>query len=407
MAFASQYVVDTNPVPAQIMSISFVSCEANAGQSGVSFWDSLFSQAAAEGISVLVGSGDSGAAGCDMAFSTPPESQFASANQICSSSHATCVGGTQFADTVNPSASWNSGNGPGFESAFGYIPEGAWNEPTDGNGFAQVASSGGGVSAFIPTPSYQTGPGVPGRQGRYTPDVSFSASVHDGYFGCLAAAGNSCVTDSSGRFQFEFFAGTSASAPDMAGIAALLNQRMGGTQGNLNPRLYALAATPGNGVFHDATVSTSGVSSCDVSIPSMCNNSTPGPTDPSSGLAGYLVGPGYDLSTGLGSIDVANLLAQWDASGSVDVNYQGLWWNAPAGSESGWGITFAHQGDTIFAAWFTYAASGAGQWLVMTAPKTAPNTYSGTLYTTTGPAFNSVPFNPAQVDGRRRLASAS
>jgi len=79
------------------------------------------------------------------------------------------------------------------------------------------------------------------------------------------------------------------------------------------------------------------------------------------------------------------------------LNYEGLWWAAPAGSESGWGINFAHQGDTIFASWFTYDLTGKGLWLVMTAPKTAPNTYSGALYTTTGPVFNAAPFNPAQV----------
>jgi hypothetical protein len=80
-----------------------------------------------------------------------------------------------------------------------------------------------------------------------------------------------------------------------------------------------------------------------------------------------------------------------------NANYEGLWWASPAASESGWGINFAHQGDTIFASWFTYDLTGKAMWLVMTAPKTAPNTYSGTLYTTTGPAFNAVPFVPAQV----------
>jgi len=84
-------------------------------------------------------------------------------------------------------------------------------------------------------------------------------------------------------------------------------------------------------------------------------------------------------------------------SGASNVNVQGLWWAAPAGSEAGWGINFAHQGDVIFATWFTYDASGKGLWLVMTAPKIAPNTYGGTLYTTTGPAFSAVPFSPAQV----------
>jgi len=78
-------------------------------------------------------------------------------------------------------------------------------------------------------------------------------------------------------------------------------------------------------------------------------------------------------------------------------NFQGLWWAAAAGSEAGWGINFAHQGDTIFATWFTYDVDHTPLWLVVTAPKTAPGVYSGTLYRTTGPAFNSVPFNPANV----------
>ena len=163
------------------------------------------------------------------------------------------------------------------------------------------------------------------------PDVSFSASSHDGYFGCFAANNESCAPRLNGSFAFGIFSGTSAVAPSMAGIAALLNQKMGSAQGNLNPRLYALAATPGNGVFHDVTVSTSGVLGCNISVPSMCNNSTPGPGGLAGGLPGYAVGPGYDEATGLGSIDVANLLALW--SGGLPFNYQGLWW-VPAGSES-------------------------------------------------------------------------
>src|SRR5215471_9867997 len=58
---------------------------------------------------------------------------------------------------------------------------------------------------------------------------------------------------------------------------------------------------------------------------------------------------------------------------SIVHNYTGLWWADPAGSESGWGINFAHQGDTIFATWFTYDSTGAGMWLVMTATKVDNN----------------------------------
>ena len=78
-------------------------------------------------------------------------------------------------------------------------------------------------------------------------------------------------------------------------------------------------------------------------------------------------------------------------------NYQGLWWAAPAGSESGWGVNFAHQGDTIFGTWFTYDLNGKPMWLVVIAGKTGPGVYAGTLYQTTGPPFNAVPFNPASV----------
>jgi hypothetical protein len=78
-------------------------------------------------------------------------------------------------------------------------------------------------------------------------------------------------------------------------------------------------------------------------------------------------------------------------------NYQGLWWAAPAGVESGWGVNFTHQGDTIFATWFTYDVDGTPLWLSATAPKMGPGKYAGTLYRTRGPSFDAVPFLPANV----------
>jgi hypothetical protein len=86
-------------------------------------------------------------------------------------------------------------------------------------------------------------------------------------------------------------------------------------------------------------------------------------------------------------------------SGAPDLNFTGLWYKAPADSESGWGINFSHQGDTIFASWFTYDASGKGWWLVMTANSTGANTFSGTLLQATGPAFDAVPFPPLGSPG--------
>jgi hypothetical protein len=84
---------------------------------------------------------------------------------------------------------------------------------------------------------------------------------------------------------------------------------------------------------------------------------------------------------------------------ALATNYQDLWWAAPAGSESGWGINFTHQGDTIFATWFTYDHDHTPMWLVVTAQKTQPGTYSGMLFRTTGPPFNAVPFPPTGSPG--------
>lgn len=77
-------------------------------------------------------------------------------------------------------------------------------------------------------------------------------------------------------------------------------------------------------------------------------------------------------------------------------SYQGLWWNSPAGSESGWGINFAHQGDTIFATWFTYGSDSNAIWMTMVATKAGAE-YTGTIYRTRGPAFSAVPFRPEDV----------
>ena len=107
--------------------------------------------------------------------------------------------------------------------------------------------------------------------------------------------------------------------------------------------------------------------------------------------------PGSNCDTFTCGAGIVNSRAAVAAAQSVapPANYQGLWWNAPANSESGWGINFAHQGDTIFASWFTYDVGGRGWWLVMTAQKTGAATYSGTLYQTHGSPFYA--FNPATV----------
>lgn len=310
----TEYLVETSPVPAQIISISFGGCETGRNSADFAFWDNLFQTAAPEGISVFVSSGDSGASGCETTGSTPTSSSAAiSPNYICASQYATCVGGTQFIDPTGSSSTyWSTTNsGTQLKSALGYIPEGAWNESTT----SKVSGTGGGVSTLnTTTPSWQTGTGVPAaRAGRYTPDISFSSALHDGYLGCMALYGGDCSSDATTLV----FSGTSAAAPSMAGIAALLDQKTGAAQGNLNPHLYALASgTNASAVFNDVTVSTSGVSTCDTTAPSVCNNSmyssTLGAVTP-----GYAVTAGYDMATGLGSLNVANFLNDYSTASTV------------------------------------------------------------------------------------------
>jgi hypothetical protein len=89
----------------------------------------------------------------------------------------------------------------------------------------------------------------------------------------------------------------------------------------------------------------------------------------------------------------------WGGQANLNLatNYQDLWWAAPAGSESGWGINFTHQGDVIFGTWFTYDAGGAPLWFIVLANKQSPGVYQGPVSTVTGPSFDSVPFDTTKV----------
>lgn len=111
----------------------------------------------------------------------------------------------------------------------------------------------------------------------------------------------------------------------------------------------------------------------------------------------------FGITTQLGPGTYYVQVGHWDAAGTgaynfrmrsdnVDTNYTDLWWN-PA--ESGWGVNVNHQGNTLFATLFTYDIDGSPMWLVMSdGEKQADGSYQGTLYRTTGPAFNAVPFTP-------------
>lgn len=191
---ALQYEVGTLNDP--VVNMSFGACNSGSSSQSTAF-DSYFKTGAAQGISFFVSSGDNGAADCDAGSSTVPTTQMLATNLICASSYVTCVGGTQFAE--GSGSYWNSSNTSTRSSAKGYIPEGAWNEPSytsNGKTTYQASGTGGGVTKFA-KPSWQTGTGVPADGVRDVPDLSFSASLHDGYLVCQADAGNDCSSGTS------------------------------------------------------------------------------------------------------------------------------------------------------------------------------------------------------------------
>lgn len=91
------------------------------------------------------------------------------------------------------------------------------------------------------------------------------------------------------------------------------------------------------------------------------------------------------------------------ASAPAAFNLQGLWWNDPDFSESGWGLNIAHQGDILFTSWFTYDADGSGMWLFQSrAERIGANSYRGDIFRATGAPFDNydvtrVAVNPVPV----------
>lgn len=281
------YAVSNNV--ADVISLSYGQCEASMGSAAVTYFSNLWRQAAAQGMTVLVSSGDSGAAGCDSADLTTSATRTRGVNGLCSSPYATCVGGSQFADTANPSLYWSSTTKASDQSsALSYIPEVVWNE-SGSNGGSGLWASGGGASLYFAKPAWQTTPGVPADGKRDVPDVSLTAAGHDGYL--VYSSDNSTQTQT-----MYVFAGTSASAPAFAGIVALIDQKTGYRQGNINPTLYGLASRQAsNGAPAYFHLITSG------------NNSVPG----RSGYAASATNSHYNQATGLGSVDGYVLINHW------------------------------------------------------------------------------------------------
>jgi subtilase family serine protease len=296
------YAITNNLAP--VLTISYGNCEADSTTSDVQAMATMAQEANAQGITITASSGDDGAADCESATSTTATTGL-SVDVPASIPYVTGVGGTEFVEGSNASQYWSTTNDSLNGSALSHIPEEAWNDTASNK---KLSASGGGASTIFTKPSWQTGTGVPSDGQRDVPDVAFSASPdHDGYLIC---SNGSCVTgfrDASNNLTV--VGGTSTGSPSFAGIVALLNQKVGGGQGNINPMLYGLAASSPS-AFHDVT-SGNNIVPC-----------TAGSKNCTNGSLGYSAGPGYDQVTGLGSIDVFNLATDWQSTSAAPADFQ-------------------------------------------------------------------------------------
>ncbi len=289
--YSAYYAIDNNLAP--VLSESFGLCEymVASNRLGINDYQVEAQKGNALGITWLASSGDSGAAGCDYDVATA--TQGLGVNLPASVPEITAVGGTEFHE--GSLTYWSVNNGPGGGSALSYIPETAWNDTSVSEALGgTIGASGGGLSSVYKKPAWQTGPGVPNDGVRDVPDVALSASdANDPYIviseGVAIGVG-----------------GTSAAAPSFAGMVALLNQYLVQNQvqaksglGNINPKLYGMAAGGASGIFHDVTTGDN-IVPCQV-----------GTANCATGHLGYAAGVGYDLVTGLGSVNAYNLITAW------------------------------------------------------------------------------------------------
>lgn len=368
---AAERVVDNNL--AGVMTESFGQCEQILGNAANGFYAALYEQAAAQGITVVLAAGDSGSAACDSSNTQDIAVNGAAVSGFASTPYAVAVGGTDFDYSASgyPSTYWNTSSS-GTSSAKSYIPETTWD---DGCGQSQpslginsncvslttlqktylfdISGGGGGQSdcayfsggecfAYV-TPPWQVGVGVPTGGFRYIPDVSLFAAYgyvsNSFYVVCESdqvAPSPSCT---GSNFAFIPVGGTSASAQAFGGIMALVNQAMTETgnssrQGNANYALYPLFAaqtgaslncnsslfTPSTPLstgctFRDITKGTNtvycatGTLNCNSSSQTLTqynSNGTALTTTPAYGTTA-----GFDEATGLGSVNVTNLITNW------------------------------------------------------------------------------------------------
>jgi Pro-kumamolisin, activation domain/Bacterial Ig-like domain (group 3) len=413
------YIVDNNI--AAVLSESYGGCESALGTTGNKFYNALWEQAAAQGITALISSGDNGSAGCD----DPNSEDFATAglgiSGISSTPFNVAVGGTDFSYTSGSPSSvyWNTTNSgtPATESAKSYIPESTWNDScalaglsgctssiinADSGSGADLVAASGGPSAVYAKPPWQSGiTGMPADGKRDTPDISLFASNGQNnsfYIVCQQDFTHTNSCDLHSPFSnFEGVGGTSASVQAFAGIMALINQSQATVsdhaprQGNANYILYKLYKThaPAICTSNPAAASTSGCIFYDTitgNISVACQGGTPNCSNTSTaanqfgviasaGVPAWKTTAGFDLATGLGTVNVTNLAAAW---GSVALT--GTTTTITA-SPSG---TITHGANASFTVGVTSSGTPTGQVSLIATPAVGAETGIGPFTLTSG-----------------------
>ena len=322
-----EFAVDTRIAP--IISMSYGACEPDLSSSEYATLEAIMEEGASQGQSIIAAAGDDGSTACyaDVTSSTTTittEEKELAVDYPASSAYATAMGGTEFpsADVSSSNTTyWESASGSDvISSALSYIPEQVWNDDSatagvdDGAEYA-LSAGGGGTSTLTAMPSWQSGvTGITSGSYRMVPDISLDSSPNNA--GYLYCSSDTTATDISGSCSDGFrdendeyltvAGGTSFAAPIFAGMLAIVNQKTNSDgQGLVNPTLYKLAADASTyaSAFHDIT---SGNNECTAGS-SYCF---------SAGESEYSATTGYDEASGLGSVDLYNLMTAWPASSS-------------------------------------------------------------------------------------------
>jgi hypothetical protein len=367
---SAEAVIDNNL--ADVLSLSYGYYEAGS-PSADTFVANLWEQAAAQGQTVVVSSGDSGSDTADQAVAVATSG--INVNGFASTAWNVAAGGTDFQDDYNQlagassfgfSAYWNPSNSTGYSSALSYVPEMPWNDTCASSefNFLNTASSdpaaycatgallatgggGGGASIVNARPAWQNAtvyglPTLASQPNRMQPDLSFFAS--NGIWGHALD-----YIDTDDGSSIRYAGGTSFVAPQLAGLFALIDQHTGERQGQPNYILYNMAgkalgissytgsACNASGSSGNGTSSSAPASSCifyDVAVGNnsqACSANSPNcyvdsgaadgilSTSASAAAPAYPAMQGYDMATGLGSVNILNLVTNWQNTSASEL----------------------------------------------------------------------------------------